>query len=242
MSEAWPRHRLSDLTTKVGSGATPKGGGESYKTTGTPLIRSMNVVFFGFKRNGLVYLDDTQAEQLASVTVQPGDVLLNITGASIGRVSITPTDLAGARVNQHVCIIRPNAAIAPRFLAAYLSSPDIQALIARDNFGATRQALTRQQILDFVVPVPPKGEQTRIADQLDTLLARIKACNDHLDAIPGLLKRFRQAVAQSLPRRTCAAGCQGRARQPAAPTHRRCEQAEASQDGTERQEAGTEGR
>jgi type I restriction enzyme S subunit len=194
MSEAWPRHRLSDLTTKVGSGATPKGGGESYKTTGTPLIRSMNVVFFGFKRNGLVYLDDTQAEQLASVTVQPGDVLLNITGASIGRVSITPTDLAGARVNQHVCIIRPNAAIAPRFLAAYLSSPDIQALIARDNFGATRQALTRQQILDFVVPVPSKGEQTRIADQLDTLLARIKACNDHLDAIPGLLKRFRQAV------------------------------------------------
>jgi type I restriction enzyme S subunit len=154
----------------------------------------MNVVFFGFKRKGLAYLDEAQADQLASVTVQSGDVLLNITGASIGRVSIAPPDLAGARVNQHVCIIRPNSAVAPRFLAAYLSAPEIQDLIARDTFGVTRQALTRQQILDFVVPVPPVGEQTRIADQLDTLLARIQACNDRLNAIPTLLKRFRQAV------------------------------------------------
>ena len=194
MSDAWELHRLEVLTSKVGSGATPRGGGETYKLTGVPLIRSMNVVFFGFKREGLAYIDEAQAGELSNVVVEPDDVLLNITGASIGRVTLAPADLAGARVNQHVCIIRPTGALNARFLRAYLSGPEMQDLIWADNFGVTRQALTKQQILDFKVPVPPLAEQIRIADQLDTLLARIQACNDHLDAIPALLKRFRQAV------------------------------------------------
>jgi type I restriction enzyme S subunit len=99
---------------------------DDYKSTGTPLIRSMNVVFFGFKRNGLAYLDEIQAEALKNAEVKAEDVLLNITGASIGRVTLAPQEAAGARVNQHVCIIRPNAALAPRFLNAYLSSPEMQ--------------------------------------------------------------------------------------------------------------------
>lgn len=197
MSEVWEMHRLEMLTSKVGSGATPKGGREAYKVTGIPLIRSMNVVFFGFKREGLAFIDDSQAAELANVAVEPDDVLLNITGASIGRVTLAPADLVGARVNQHVCIIRPTAALNARFLRAYLSGPGMQDLIWADNFGVTRQALTKQQILDFKIPVPPLSEQVRIVDQLDTLLARVQACNDHFDAIPGLVKRLRQAVLNS---------------------------------------------
>lgn len=154
----------------------------------------MNVVFFGFKKAGLAYIDEAQAAQLGNATVKAGDVLLNITGASIGRVTLAPAEFEGARVNQHVCIIRPGEALDARFLNAYLSSPVIQNQIWNDNFGVTRQALTKQQILDFQVPVPPKAEQTRIANQLDTLLTRIQSCHDRFDAIPALLKRFRQAV------------------------------------------------
>ena len=154
----------------------------------------MNIVFFGFKKTGLAYIDEAQAAQLDNATVKAGDVLLNITGASIGRVTLAPADFEGARVNQHVCIIRPSEALDARFLNAYLSSPALQNQIWNDNFGVTRQALTKQQILDFEVPVPPKAEQTRIANQLDTLLTRIQSCNDRFDAIPALLKRFRQTV------------------------------------------------
>jgi type I restriction enzyme S subunit len=186
--------RLGDLATKVGSGATPKGGEAAYKATGTPLIRSMNVVFFGFKWDGLAYLDDAQAEALKAVEVQAHDVLLNITGASIGRVTLAPSELAGARVNQHVCIIRPVEELDPRFLNAYLSSPPMQGAITNENYGVTRQALTKQQILDFDIPVAPRPEQKRIADKLDALIARVGACRERLDRVPGILKRFRQSV------------------------------------------------
>ena len=93
MKKEWPQARISELTSKVGSGATPKGGETSYQTSGTPLIRSMNVVFFGFKREGLAFLDDKQANALQNVTVKANDILLNITGASIGRVTLAPQDL-----------------------------------------------------------------------------------------------------------------------------------------------------
>ena len=113
---SWPYVKLADATTKVGSGATPRGGKASYKESGTPLIRSMNVHFDGFKYDRLAYLDDAQARALDAVEVRANDVLLNITGAAIGRVTVTPARMDGARVNQHVCIIRPKPELNPSFL------------------------------------------------------------------------------------------------------------------------------
>jgi type I restriction enzyme S subunit len=154
----------------------------------------MNVVFFGFKQDGLAYLDEAQAQTLKGAEVRNKDVLLNITGASIGRVTLAPPKMNGARVNQHVCIIRPSDMVDERFLRAFLSSPEVQSTITAENYGVTRQALTKQQILDFNVPLPPLNEQKRIADKLDTLLARVDACRERLDRVPLIVKRFRQAV------------------------------------------------
>jgi type I restriction enzyme S subunit len=102
----WPVKSLKSVASKIGSGATPDGGRESYVQQGVPLIRSMNVHFAGFIPKGLAYLTDAQAAELSNVVVQAGDVLLNITGASIGRCTIAPPEMAGARVNQHVMISR----------------------------------------------------------------------------------------------------------------------------------------
>lgn len=194
MTAIWTTASIADLAEKVGSGATPSGGEAAYKSAGIPLIRSMNVVFFGFKRNGLAFLDERQAAALDGATVRAQDVLLNITGASIGRVTLVPNDLDGARVNQHVCIIRPKTGLDARYLGAYLSSPTVQSMIWADNTGTTRQALTKQQILGFEVPLPPLAEQKRIADKLDTVLARVDAVNERLARVAPLLKRFRQSV------------------------------------------------
>jgi type I restriction enzyme S subunit len=170
-AEPWPLKPLKSLAVKIGSGATPAGGKESYFTEGIPLIRSMNVRFAGFEPKGLVFLSDEQAKQLANVTVQPGDVLLNITGASIGRVTTAPPEMAGARVNQHVAIIRPIKELDAQFLAKFLASPAIQRMIDYIQVGATREALTKGMIEHFDIPLPPLAEQKRIVAKVDELMA-----------------------------------------------------------------------
>lgn len=118
IGEAWLEVPLGELTSKIGSGATPRGGKESYHSVGTPLIRSMNVYDLRFEADGLAYLDAQQAAALDGVEVAAGDVLLNITGASVARCCLAPAKLKGARVNQHVAIIRPRT---DRLLGAYLA-------------------------------------------------------------------------------------------------------------------------
>ena len=190
----WETIKLKDVTKKVGSGATPRGGFNSYKSSGIPLIRSMNVHFDGLRLEGLAYLDDKQADELKNVEVQADDVLLNITGASIGRVTQAPKELDGARVNQHVCIIRPIPVLDPHFLCKYLSSPSIQAMIMDKEYGGTRQALTKQMILEFDIPIPPLNEQRRIVAKIEALKARSQRVKEELEAIAPLLDQFRQSV------------------------------------------------
>jgi type I restriction enzyme S subunit len=196
----WATQKISEITSKVGSGATPNGGEKSYKVSGIPLIRSMNVVFYGFKRKGLAYLDEKQAYELRGAEVKARDVLLNITGASIGRVTLAPSDLDGARVNQHVCIIRPTETILPEFLCHYLSAPEIQRMIGAENYGVTRQALTKEQILNFEIPIPSLEEQAeivrrveRLFDYAERLEARYTSASEHVERLtPSLLgKAFR---------------------------------------------------
>ena len=102
--DEWKVEKLKNLTNKVGSGATPRGGKNVYKCDGIPLIRSMNVHFSGFSKKGLVFLDKEQAKSLDNASVKSEDVLLNITGASIGRVAKAQKEMEGARVNKHVWI------------------------------------------------------------------------------------------------------------------------------------------
>ena len=175
LPEGWATAKIADCTIRVGSGATPRGGSESYKELGIPLIRSQNVHLDGFRDEGLVYLDDAQADALKEVTVKAGDVLLNITGASIGRVTQAPERMQGARVNQHVCIIRPAIVVDSGYLARYLGSPVVQKIVMTEEYGVTRQALTKGQILDFDIPIAPAAEQTRIVAKVETLLAHVNA-------------------------------------------------------------------
>lgn len=168
MSNEWPTLPLSDLTTKIGSGATPKGGKSSYQDEGIPLIRSMNVYDLVFEHDGLAFLDEKQAAGLDNVIVQQGDVLLNITGASVARCCIAPADMAGARVNQHVAIIRPMPSrIDGRFLAYKLATdPHKSRLLSIGSAGATREALTKGGLERYEVECPPIHIQCRIADIL----------------------------------------------------------------------------
>lgn len=161
---------LEDVTSKIGSGSTPKGGQKSYKTEGISLIRSMNVHDSEFKAEGLAFIDESQAEKLNNVTIEKDDVLLNITGASVARCCIVNNNYLPARVNQHVSIIRPDKNLNPYFLHYYLISPTVKSkLIYGSGGGATREAITKSMICNFEVPVPNMKEQLAVTNQLNIL-------------------------------------------------------------------------
>lgn len=194
----WNYDKIRNFTSKVGSGATPKGGEASYKTSGIPLIRSQNVHFGGLRMEGLVYLDDQQASKLDNVRVELDDVLLNITGASIGRVCLAPLEMEGARVNQHVCIIRPEpGTVLPGFLELFLGAPEIQDFILETESGATREALTKGKVLEFEVPTPSLEQQAWIVSTTTSQLERVSRAEKSLEAAIPLLERFRQSVLAS---------------------------------------------
>ena len=176
MNSDWTTGRLGDVCTKIGSGATPRGGESVYTNSGTALIRSQNVVNGEFRFGGLAYIGSTHAEQLSGVTVQEGDVLLNITGDSVARSCRVPPDVLPARVNQHVAIIRPDQTrLDARFLQYVLISPSMQAhLLGLAAAGATRRALTKSMIEDLSVPLPRFDEQRRIAGVLGGLDDKIE--------------------------------------------------------------------
>lgn len=164
----WPLHQLGEITDKIGSGSTPRGGDSAYKETGVPLVRSMNVHDGAFKPDGLAFIDQEQARLLQNVTLQKGDVLINITGASVARSCILPERYAGGRVNQHVAIIRPMQRLDAGFLNYFLTA-DVtkRKLLNTAGGGATREALTKSQLEALEIPLPPLDEQKRIAAILD---------------------------------------------------------------------------
>jgi type I restriction enzyme S subunit len=150
-----PVVKLGSIVSKIGSGATPTGGDAAYKSTGISLVRSMNVRDEGFSPKGLAFIDNAQAAKLSNVTLEEGDVLLNITGASVARVCLCPDKVLPARVNQHVSIIRPTQKSLNQFIASALKMPAMKAkLLGTAESGATRQAITKTQIEEIRLPMP----------------------------------------------------------------------------------------
>ena len=162
--EHWQIRRLGQLGSKFGSGVTPKGGAAVYEETGVPILRSQNIHFEGLRLEEVAKISRSIHEDMANSHVLPGDILLNITGASIGRVCTVPPSLGEANVNQHVCIIRPKQnLIVNNFLQGYLSTPIMQKEIQLEQSGASREGLTLQSIKNFPIPLPPLKEQQSIS-------------------------------------------------------------------------------
>ena len=185
--KGWPQVHIGDHASKIGSGATPRGGEESYKAAGITLIRSMNVRDGAFLKDGLAFIDDEQAAPLEGVVVEANDILLNITGASVARVCRAPEDVLPARVNQHVAIIRPTAAFNPHFLEQCLLSPSVkERLLKTARAGATREAITKSAIEQFKVIRAPRELQDQFADRVaakEDTYCRMHAALSEVDSL-----------------------------------------------------------
>lgn len=172
---------LKNLTTKIGSGATPTGGQASYKPEGVSLIRSQNILDLNFSEEGLAFIDSEQAAKLNNVEVQPGDILLNITGDSIARACKVPKEILPARVNQHVSIIRSNSIIDTDYLLYYLIFRK-NYLLTISRVGGTRNALTKDAIEKIEIRLDKND--SRISAILASLDYKIKLNNRINDYLP----------------------------------------------------------
>lgn len=185
----WEIKKLGEVASKIGSGATPKGGNESYKDEGISLIRSLNVYNNFFTYKDLAHIDDVQANELKNVIVCANDILLNITGASVARCCIVPNDVLPARVNQHVAIIRLNDDISHVFMHRQLTSIEYQEkllLISRGS-GATREALTKGQLEQLTIILPPLSLQQSFAAKVSAIEAQKQAITQSIHHTEALL-------------------------------------------------------
>jgi len=162
----YPIQKLESLCSKISSGSTPLGGNANYsKDGGILFIRSQNVLMNKFSDHENLYISNETHEKMKRTWVKKNDVLLNITGASIGRTAVYLGDDDKANVNQHVCIIRIKnfKELNPIYLNYYLSSDSIQNHIKSINAGGTREALNYNQIKNFDIRLPPINIQNKFA-------------------------------------------------------------------------------
>lgn len=170
LPKGWCWTTIEQITELIGSGITPLGGNKNYLLEGVLFIRSQNVQMMSLDISNVVYISKELHEQMSRTHVHFGDVFLNITGASIGRVAWFNLQNKPANVNQHVCILRLVKKF-PEWLTLCLASSFGQNQIMSKQSGATRQGLNYEQAKQIVIPLPPIAEQRRIVYEVERNLS-----------------------------------------------------------------------
>lgn len=190
----WEKCKLGELAVKVGSGSTPKGGNAVYTTSGHCFVRSQNVGMGHLILNDIAYIDESTHQKQKSTELRTNDVLLNITGASIGRTALATEEINGGNVNQHVCIIRTNGNVEPSYICDYIQTSKIQKYIQSLQTGGSREGLNFEQIRSFPINIPTVEEQVKIAKLLSLINERI-ATQSKLIAD---LKKLKSAIVEKV--------------------------------------------
>lgn len=176
----WEWVRLGEILTKYGAGSTPLGGQKVYQESGIMFLRSQNVWNDGLKIDDVARIDQSIHEKMSGTKVEANDILLNITGASIGRSAIFPFGLDEANVSQHVAILRTVTVAIVEYLHLYIIAPVFQDEIMDKQVGVSREGLSMSKLKDFPIPLPPLSEQQRIVAKVDELMALCDRLEQHL--------------------------------------------------------------
>ncbi|WP_282783733.1 restriction endonuclease subunit S [Phaeodactylibacter xiamenensis] len=190
----WEVKRIKHTVSKVGSGVTPSGGASVYQLSGIPLLRSQNVHFDGLRLDDVAYITEEIHDNMSNSQVSHGDVLLNITGASIGRTYFVENWLGEANVNQHVCILRPKGNINTKYLYLLLRSNIGQEQIRQEQTGSGREGLNFEALRNFTIPTMDMQEQQSIVRHVEAECTVIDAKKVKTEKLIELLTEYRTAL------------------------------------------------
>jgi type I restriction enzyme S subunit len=194
LPSGWLWCRLGEICLKIGSGSTPKGGREVYKSSGVKFIRSQNVHNDGLVFDNVVYIDEATHRKMEGTHVLPYDILLNITGGSIGRCALVPSNFEQANVNQHVTIIRTVSLINKQYIHNMILSPYFQDYIMATQTGGNREGLAKKNMELMLIPLPSLAEQNRIVRKIDSLLQMVNILEQEVDSSKVEAQRLLQAI------------------------------------------------
>ena len=153
--DKWELKKLGEVTEKVNSGKTPLGGESVYATEGILFIRSQNVLDSKLSFENSTFISEKINNTMKNSVVNANDILLNITGASLGRSCVVPYNFTVGNVNQHVCIIRLNKENDPYFIQPIFSSNKWQNIFTSLQTGSGREGLNFQSIRSITLAFPP---------------------------------------------------------------------------------------
>ena len=190
----WEVKKLKFLTKKIGSGVTPRGGATTYQPSGIPLIRSQNVHFDRIDLQEVAYISEDVHREMTNSRVASGDVLLNITGGSLGRCYYVTNQFSEANVNQHVCIVRPNRKITSKHLNYLLASGVGQSQIWFFQQGGGREGLNFQNLKNFYFAIPAPSEQNQIVAYIEQATAKIDSAIAQAQQQIALIKEYRESL------------------------------------------------
>lgn len=194
LPETWTWVTIGEIETFIGSGITPKGGRAVYVKEGVPFIRSQNVYPDGLHLEEIAHVTPEMHESMKRTKAYSNDVLLNITGASIGRSAVIPEMVQEANVNQHVCIIRTGWWMSPAYLSHFLNSPIGQTEIFGTQSGVTRQGLNYAQLRHLKIPMAPLAEQQEVVSQIEASYSLIKQVEKMLATNINYAEHLRQSI------------------------------------------------
>lgn len=171
--ESWSVQRVKDVVNKIGNGVTPRGGSEVYQEAGIPFLRSQNVHDEGLELSNVSFISLAIHDEMKNSQLKAGDILFNITGASIGRTCLVPEGLGEANISQHVVFLRIQKQYNKEYISLFLKSRFVKSYIRFEQNGASKEAFTLNKISTIPLVFPKYEEQKAIANYLDEKTANI---------------------------------------------------------------------
>ena len=191
----WRMTKIKVGVSKVGSGKTPSGGAEVYADEGIIFLRSQNIYDTGIVIDSPTFITNETDEEMKNTRVQPNDVLLNITGGSIGRCCIFPNYLKQANVNQHVSIVRViKTIILSEFMHLYWISDLGKMSIQLFQTGGNREGMTADAIKNSPIAIPDLPEQSEIVAYLDEKTAAIDSLIQKKEQLITELEAYKKSL------------------------------------------------
>ncbi|EON77204.1 Type I restriction-modification system, specificity subunit S [Lunatimonas lonarensis] len=194
LPEGWEWCRLGEICSKTGSGSTPSGGKSIYQNEGIKFIRSQNVYDDGLRLEDVAFISEQIHQKMNGTIVRPEDLLLNITGGSIGRCCIVPKSFDEGNINQHVAIIRPFFEFIGYFIHKVICSPYFQKQIIKAQTGAGREGLPKNKMDNILIGLPEEEEQKAIVEKVDSLMKKCRALEEEISQSEQHAQMLMQAV------------------------------------------------
>ena len=187
--ESWMWTTIEEICSKIGSGSTPRGS--NYSANGIPFFRSQNVYNDRLVYDDIKYISEEVHQKMKGTEVLANDLLLNITGGSLGRCAVVPADFNCGNVSQHVCIMRSVLVEPEYFHALVLSSYFAKSMKIT---GSGREGLPKYNLEQMGFPLPPLTEQQRIVAEIEHWFALIDQIEQGKADLQTIIKQTKSKI------------------------------------------------